>query len=130
MLAKLDGRRLDDVCPVGLGLRLGDSHAVCLFACLVVAIWAWKRVNIALMLTVIKTADRQDAGCRRWLASNTDLRPRVESVSVFPAFFFVTRKLRLVVNLFMAHKAPNADGQLAPQERALCIELKFPPQLP
>ncbi|WP_147478370.1 hypothetical protein [Pseudomonas syringae] len=82
------------------------------------------------MLIVIKTADRQDADCKWWLTINTDLRLRVESVSVFPAFFFETRKFRLVVNLFMAHKAPNADGQLAPQERALCIERKFPPQLP
>ncbi|MBI6666724.1 hypothetical protein YA0024_23180 [Pseudomonas syringae] len=87
-------------------------------------------MTIALMLTVIKTADRQDADCREWLASNTDLRLRVESVSVLPAFFFVTRKLRLIANLFMAQKAPNADGPLALQERAPCIERKFPPQLP
>lgn len=30
VLAKLDGCRLDNVCPVGLGLRLGDSHVSCL----------------------------------------------------------------------------------------------------
>ncbi|RMU71426.1 hypothetical protein ALP23_05355 [Pseudomonas syringae pv. apii] len=145
MLAKLDGRRLDDVCPVGLGLRLGNSHAGCLFACLVVAVWAWKSVNIALMLTVIKTADRQDVMSMRWLKSNRDLRLRVESVSVFPAFFFVTRKLRLAANLSIASlarhksderhhgsraKSPNADGQLAPQENTPCIERKLPQHWP
>ncbi|EGH70185.1 hypothetical protein DNF23_01505 [Pseudomonas syringae pv. pisi] len=69
------------------------------------AVWAWKRVNIALMLTVIKTADRQEAMSMRWLKSNRDLRLRVESVSVFPAFFFVTRKLTLAANLSIASLA-------------------------